>query len=170
MSLCVGVLGLVYALGVVYGAHPMVFVLYSLILSAVALLSFTGLGPNALKIIFTPASWMVGLSNIAVEAGYAYLVAHVPPADGSLMIRMSIPVTLLIGVIVFGRRPGVWSGSARRLWDWSWGGCWRASTARAAGRCSRRRRRARLPSVCVPSPASSTGGTAPPPRSSARCR
>ena len=112
--LCVGVLGLTYGVGVASGAHPIVFVLYSLIISAVALLSVTGVGSNARAIIFNPATWLVGFSNIAVEAGYASLVVHVPPADGSLMIRMSIPVTLIIGVVMFGRRPGiiVWLGAA----------------------------------------------------------
>lgn len=111
--LCIGVLSLAYAYGAARGSNAIVFVLYSLLISAAALLCLTGFGPNTWAIMRAPASWMVGLANIVVEAGYALLLTYVPPADGSLMIRFSIPVTLLIGVLVFGRRPGVavWLGA-----------------------------------------------------------
>jgi hypothetical protein len=110
---CIALLSLAYAYGASIGAHAIVFVLYSLLISASALLIYTGLGRNAVAIMLHPASWVIGLGNIGVEAGYALLLSYVPPADGSLMIRFSIPLTLIIGALVFGRRPKplVWVGA-----------------------------------------------------------
>jgi drug/metabolite transporter (DMT)-like permease len=112
--LCIALLSVAYNVAAARDVHAVVFILYSLLISAVALLVFTGPGRNAWAIMLHPASWVVGLSNMVVEGGYAVLLGYVPPADGSLMIRLSIPVTLLIGVIVFGRRHNllVWAGTA----------------------------------------------------------
>lgn len=112
--LCIALLGSAYAAATARGAHVAVFILYSLVISAVAMLAWTGPGRNAWAIITHPASWLVGIANMAVEGGYALLISDVTPAEGSLMIRLSIPITLLIGVVVFGRRPRpiVWLGAA----------------------------------------------------------
>ncbi len=111
--LCIALLGIAYAVAAARGAHTVVFILYSLVISGAALLAVTGAGNNARAIMLHPASWLVGLANMVVEGGYALLLGYVAPAPGSLMIRFSIPVTLLIGVIVFGRRPRplVWLGA-----------------------------------------------------------
>lgn len=110
---CIAILSVIYAVAAAKGAHTAVFILYSLVISAVALLAFTGPGGDARAIMLDPASWLVGLANMAVEGGYALLLTYVAPAQGSLMIRMSIPITLLIGVVMFGRRPpvAVWFGA-----------------------------------------------------------
>ena len=111
--LCIALLSIAYAVAAARGTHTAVFILYSLVISAVALLAVVGPGNNARAIMLSPASWLIGIANMVVEGGYAMLLGYVPPADGSLMIRLSIPVTLLIGVVVFGRRPPalVWAGA-----------------------------------------------------------
>jgi drug/metabolite transporter (DMT)-like permease len=111
--LCIAFLSLAYNIGAAHNTHASVFVLYSLLISAAALLAFTGPGPNAWAIVRNGASWGVGIANMVVEGGYAVLLGYVPPADGSLMIRLSIPVTFLIGVLVFARRPSLaaWVGA-----------------------------------------------------------
>ena len=40
-----------------------------------------------------------------MEIFYYQLLRHVPPADGSLMVRLTIPVALVVGWALFGRRP-----------------------------------------------------------------
>ncbi len=111
--LCIALLSVAYAIAAARGAHTVVFILYSLLISAAALIAITGPGRNLRAIMLDPGSWLIGIANMAVEGGYAMLLGYVPPADGSLMIRLSIPITLLIGVIVFGRRPRglVWAGA-----------------------------------------------------------
>lgn len=110
--LCIALLSVAYAVAAAQAVHTVVFILYSLLISATALLAVTGPGRNAAAIVRDPASWLVGLANMVVEGSYALLLGYVAPAPGSLMIRLSIPMTLLIGVIVFGRRPPplVWLG------------------------------------------------------------
>jgi hypothetical protein len=111
--LAIGVLSLVFALSNAWGCHFAVFILYSLLISAVALLGITGLGANAGAVIRSPATWVVGLSNIVMESSYVLLLGHLPPAEGSLLIRLSIPLSMVIGFVWLQRRPPVlaWVGS-----------------------------------------------------------
>ena len=112
-ALMIGVLSVAYAVAAAYGAHAVVFILYSLLISASALVAYTGFGDNARAVMLTRESWIVGIGNMVVEGGYAILLSYVTPAEGSLLIRLSIPITLLIGAIVFGRRPALlaWAGA-----------------------------------------------------------
>jgi drug/metabolite transporter (DMT)-like permease len=112
--LAIGVLSLIYALANAWGCHVAVFILYSLLVSAAALLAITGFGGNAGAIMRTPHTWVVGLSNIAMETAYVLLLSYLPPAEGSLLIRLSIPVSMLIGLLWLGRRPSwlSWLGAA----------------------------------------------------------
>ncbi|HEU4379284.1 MAG TPA: hypothetical protein VFR73_11985, partial [Hyphomicrobiaceae bacterium] len=43
----IGVLGLIYAIGHQIGAHPIAFILYAMLVSALMLLAATGPGPQA---------------------------------------------------------------------------------------------------------------------------
>jgi hypothetical protein len=112
-SLLIAILSVAYTMAAVRGVHIAVFILYSLLISAATLLAFTGFGQNARAIMFARESWIVGFSNIIVEGGYASLLGYVTPAEGSLLIRLSIPVTILIGFIAYGRRPSLlaWAGA-----------------------------------------------------------
>jgi drug/metabolite transporter (DMT)-like permease len=107
--LAIGVLSLIYAVSNAWGCHVAAFILYSLLVSAVALLAFTGVGANARAVIGAPQTWIVGLSSISVETAYVLLLSHLPPAEGSLLIRLSIPLSMAIGFAWLGRRPAAWS-------------------------------------------------------------
>jgi drug/metabolite transporter (DMT)-like permease len=102
--LAIGVLSLIYALSNAWGCHVAVFILYSLLVSAVALIAITGFGANAWTVITTSQTWIVGLSNIVMETAYVLLLAHLAPAEGSLLIRLSIPLSMVIGFIWLRRR------------------------------------------------------------------
>ena len=101
----IGLLSLAYVIGNQLGAHPIAFVLYAMMVSATVLLAVTGPGPNAVAIILTPQSWLIGIGTIGMEIFYYLLLRQVPPADGSLLLRLTIPVALLVGWALFGRRP-----------------------------------------------------------------
>ena len=70
----IGVLGLVYVVGHQIGAHPIAFILYAMVVSAVVLLAVTGLGPDAMRIILAPQSWLVGIGTVAMEVFYYLLL------------------------------------------------------------------------------------------------
>ena len=96
--LAIGVLSLAYVVGHQIGAHPIAFILYAMLVSAVALLAVTGLGPDALRIMLAPQSWLVGIGTIGIEVFYYVLLEHVAPAHGSLLVRLAIPLALVIGL------------------------------------------------------------------------
>jgi drug/metabolite transporter (DMT)-like permease len=112
--LAIGILSLIYAVSNAWGCHVAVFILYSLLVSAVALLSLTGFGPDAWAVVRAGQTWVVGLSNIVMESSYVLLLGLLPPADGSLLIRLSIPLSMAIGWLWLGRRPAAlsWLGAA----------------------------------------------------------
>jgi drug/metabolite transporter (DMT)-like permease len=103
--LALSVLGIVYVVGQRIGANPVALVLYGTTVSALALLAVTGLGPDARRIAFAPQSWLVGIGSVAIEIAYYALLAHVSPALGSLLMRFAIPLSFVIGWMLFGRRP-----------------------------------------------------------------
>jgi drug/metabolite transporter (DMT)-like permease len=112
--LAIGVLSLIYAVSNAWGCHVAVFILYSLLVSAVALIAITGFGTNARAVIGARHTWVVGLSSITVESAYVLLLSHLPPAEGSLLIRLSIPLSMAIGFAWLDRRPSAlsWIGAA----------------------------------------------------------
>jgi hypothetical protein len=101
----IGFLSLAYVIGHQLGAHPIAFILYAMTVSAVVLLSVTGLGDDALSVILAPQSWMVGIGTIAMEVFYYQILEHVSPALGSLLVRLTIPLSMVVGWSLYGRRP-----------------------------------------------------------------
>ena len=67
-------LSLAYVVGHRLGAHPIAFVLYAMLVSALVLLAVTGPGPDALRIILAPQSWLVGVGTIGMEIFYYMLL------------------------------------------------------------------------------------------------
>jgi drug/metabolite transporter (DMT)-like permease len=112
--LAIGVLSLIYAVANAWGCHVAVFIVYSLLVSAVALVAITGFGPSAWAIIRSKHTWIVGLSSIVLETAYVQLLSYLPPAEGSLLIRLSIPLSMVIGLVWLKRRPSAvsWTGAA----------------------------------------------------------
>ncbi len=106
-------LSLTYVIGHRLGAHPIAFILYSMLVSAGALLAVTGPGPDARQIILAPQSWLVGAGIISMEIFYYLLLKHLSPAEGSLLVRLAIPAALIVGWSLFARRPSAiaWAGS-----------------------------------------------------------
>ena len=76
-----------------------------MVVSAVVLLAVTGPGPDALRIMLAPQSWLVGIGTIGMEVFYYILLEHVAPAHGSLLVRLAIPLSMVIGWVLFARRP-----------------------------------------------------------------
>lgn len=107
-------LSLAYVVGHRLGAHPIAFVLYAMLVSALVLLAATGPGPDAVRIILAPQSWLVGAGTIGMEIFYYMLLEKLSPAEGSLLVRFSIPLSLIVGWALFARRPRAiaWIGGA----------------------------------------------------------
>jgi len=101
----IAVLSIAYVVGQGFGAHPIAVVLYATTASALALLAVTGIGPDALRIVLAPQSLMVGVGTISIEIFYYLLLHHVSPALASLFVRLAIPISFVLGWVVFGRRP-----------------------------------------------------------------
>jgi hypothetical protein len=101
----IGVLGLIYAIGHQIGAHPIAFILYAMIVSALMLLAATGPGPEALRIIMAPQSWLVGCATVGLEIFYFLTLTHLSPTTASLLVRVAIPLAMVVGWLLFARRP-----------------------------------------------------------------
>lgn len=101
----IGALSLVYAIGHALGAHPIAFILYAMTTAALATLTAVGFGTTAAAIVRHPLSWVVGVSIILIEVFYFQTLTYVSPAHGNLVLRISIPIALLFGWALFGRRP-----------------------------------------------------------------
>ena len=101
----IGVLGLVYAIGHQIGAHPIAFILYAMVVSALMLLAATGPGPEAMRIILAPQSWLVGIATVGLEVFYYLTLTHIAPTTGSLLVRVAIPMAMILGWALFSRRP-----------------------------------------------------------------
>ena len=101
----IGVLGLVYAIGHQIGAHPIAFILYAMVVSALMLLAVTGPGPEAMRIIMAPQSWLVGIATVGLEIFYYLTLTHIAPTTGSLLVRIAIPLAMVVGWVLFSRRP-----------------------------------------------------------------
>lgn len=103
--IAIGALSLTYAVGHAIGAHASAFILYAMIASALGMLAFTGLGRDARAIMLHPASLVVGFSIILIEICYFNVISAVSPAHGTLVVRIGIPIAMLAGALVLGRRP-----------------------------------------------------------------
>lgn len=101
----IGLLSLIYAVGHALGVHPSAFILYAMTASAVGMLAITGPGPDVRRIMLHPASLVVGSTMIVIEICYFLAISQVSPAHGTLIVRISIPLSMLAGAILIGRRP-----------------------------------------------------------------
>ncbi|MFM9939282.1 MAG: hypothetical protein ACKVP7_07290 [Hyphomicrobiaceae bacterium] len=104
-------LNIAYGLAHAAGAHPVAFLVYAMLIAAMSLLLITGPGPHWLAVIRHPLSWVVGFGIIGMEAGYYLLLLYVTPAEGSVLNRINLPVSILAGWLLFGRRTSLISFS-----------------------------------------------------------
>lgn len=97
-------LNIAYGLAHALGADPVAFITLAMLISAGALLLITGLGDDWRDIVRHPLSWLVGAGIIGMEAAYFMLLRYLTPAEGSVFIRLNLPVSILAGWLMFGRR------------------------------------------------------------------
>ena len=110
-AVALAVLNISYGVGSQVGAHPAAFLVYAMLVAALSLLALTGPGPDWAAIVRHPLSFVVGFGIIAMEAVYYILVQQSTPTNGSLLVRMNVPIGALLGFVCFGRRPS-WLGLA----------------------------------------------------------
>jgi hypothetical protein len=101
----IGVLGLVYAYGHQIGAHPIAFILYAMVVSALMLLAIAGPGSDAVRIILAPQSWLVGVATVGLEVVYYLTLTHIAPTTASLLVRIAIPIAMIVSWAMFSLRP-----------------------------------------------------------------
>ncbi len=108
----IAVMSLAYAFAVKLGAHVVPFIFISMAIGAIGLILVKGPGEDWRQIVMHPLSWAVGATIIAMELFYCLLLSYVPPADGSLVVRTSIPLSLVIGTLALNRRTRLlgWTG------------------------------------------------------------
>jgi hypothetical protein len=112
--LAISVLTVIYAIAQQAGAHIVVFILYAMGFAAAGMLLITGAGERALEIATARQSLTFGLTTVLLEAFYFQLLSVLSPAETSLALRLSVPVSLIVGWLFFSRemsRP-LWIGSA----------------------------------------------------------
>lgn len=100
----IGALSLLYAVGHAQGAHPIAFILYAVLASAIATLAAVGIGTQAAAIVCHPMSWLVGLAMILLEILYYQTLTYVTPAHGNVMLRIGIPIAMIAGWALLRRR------------------------------------------------------------------
>lgn len=105
-SLALGVLNVSYGLGQQYDVHPIALLFWAMPAAAAALLAGSGLGADWRAILRHRLSLVVGGGIIAMEAAYYLLLGYVSPTDGSILVRLSVPIALALGFIISGRRQG----------------------------------------------------------------
>ena len=103
----IAVVSVLYAMANAMGSHVVVFILYSFLISAVGMLTITGLGSEPMRIMLAPQSWMVGFGTIVLEGSYCLMLLTISPAEGNLIVRLAIPMALLIGWLWFRRTPSL---------------------------------------------------------------
>lgn len=108
--LTITLLNLSYVAAHAAGAHPIVFLVYAMLIAAMVLVAVAGPGPEPIRIMLSPLSWVVGAGIIGMEAFYYLTLWYVTPAEASVLTRLAIPVAMAMGYGVAGRRP-----SARAL-------------------------------------------------------
>ena len=106
-AVALSVLNVSYAYGHQIGAHPVAFIAYAMPVAALTLLMITGPGTGWHRVVLHPLSFAIGGGIIAIETLYYLLLEHVSPADGSLLVRLSIPTGIVLGLLVLGRRPSL---------------------------------------------------------------
>lgn len=112
--LAISALTVIYAIAQQAGAHIVVFILYTMAVAAAGMLALAGLGERPLQTAFARQSLVFGFSTVMLEAFYFLLLGILTPAETSLSLRLSVPVSLIMGWIFFARimSPRIWLGSA----------------------------------------------------------
>lgn len=106
-ALVIGLLSVAYAVASQQGAHVVVFILFSMLFSGLSLLAVAGRPKHWREIALHPKTWAVGITNIVMEAAYFMMFPWLTPAEANLVLRLSIPIVVAMGVVLVARRPGL---------------------------------------------------------------
>jgi drug/metabolite transporter (DMT)-like permease len=111
---CIAVLSILYAIAAERGIHVLAFVVTSMVFAGVAIVARMGWDQRVTLIALAPLTWVIGASHLAMESSYYLMLASLPPTEAAIMIRLSVPVALLIGGLLFARWPlaRAWAGAA----------------------------------------------------------
>jgi drug/metabolite transporter (DMT)-like permease len=106
-AIALAVLNVTYGVGQQHGVNPVALLAWAMPVAAMALLMVAGPGPDWRRIVRHPLSFVVGAGIIAMEAVYYVLIGFVTPTDGSVIVRLGVPIAVLLGWVVAGRRPSI---------------------------------------------------------------
>lgn len=104
-TLALSVLNVAYGLGQQLGVHPIALIFYAMPIAALALLLISGMGDDWRAVMAHPLSLTVGGGIIVMEAVYYVLLGYVTPTDGSVLVRLGVPISIVLGYLWAGRRP-----------------------------------------------------------------
>ncbi len=102
--LSISILNIVYTMASQQGVHVLVFVTQAMFFGAVGMLAYTGLGRDWRQVVMHPASWVFGISAVALESSYFMLLSYMAPAEATLTVRLTVPISVFIGWRFFSRR------------------------------------------------------------------
>lgn len=100
----IAALNIVYGIAKDYGADIMIFTLYATSFAAIGMLIVSGISRDWRAIISAPASLIFGAATICMEGFYYALITTSSPTHASLLLRLAIPVSILIGIAAFAKR------------------------------------------------------------------
>lgn len=101
--IAISALTVLYAVAQQLGAHTLVFTFYAMAAASMGMLAITGLGTDFYAVIMARQSWLFGTATVGLEALYFVLLGILSPAETSLALRLSVPVSLFIGWVCFAR-------------------------------------------------------------------
>lgn len=104
-ALALSVLNVSYAFGFQQGVQPVAFLVWAMPVAAFSLLAVSGLGADWRQVIAHPLSLVVGAGIIAMEAVYYVLLTLVTPTDGSVLVRLGVPIAMGLGLLLGRGRP-----------------------------------------------------------------
>ncbi|MFV0295699.1 MAG: hypothetical protein ACK5JT_06225 [Hyphomicrobiaceae bacterium] len=100
-------LNIAYRLGNQWGVKPLTMLVWAMPSAAVALLLIGGVGRDWWRVMRHPLSLMVGAGIIGMEAVYYVLLTYTTPTDGSILVRLGVPISMVLGMVLRGRIPSL---------------------------------------------------------------
>ena len=89
------------------GAHPVVFVCYGFIVASLVLLIIAGPGKFSLEAFRSPVTWLYGVFALFEHIFTVYLFIYVTSAEGSLLQRFGVILSVALAWIFFNRKPSL---------------------------------------------------------------
>lgn len=87
------------------GAHPVVFVCFGFIVSSMVLLVAAGPGRFSVSSFRSPVTWLYGVFALLEHVFTVYLFIYLSSAEGSLLQRFGVILSVLLAWLFFSRVP-----------------------------------------------------------------